>query len=190
MRDIAARAGIDKKLIARYFGSKEALFLAALNAAAQKFHERATIATKAGPGERVLEPIFAATDISDAERLEIIRLSIYAAASSTGARLVRAHIARHINTLAATMEGKEPALRAAVVTALLYGIGFLREMLRLPLLVDLGPEHAGAVIAPALKALMQAQPSPPKRNGSAPTRRRSAGGSRALDSRTEKARTA
>lgn len=153
LRDIAKRVGADKRLIGRYFGSKERLLAETLRAAALKF--TASPADFPHLGRRFATRIFGDSELTKGDRLGFINLCIHAAVSATGKRLVRNNVGEQVEHFAAHLKGEPDASsRAAVLLAVFFGISLLREVLKLPQLVELSPEQALAYVAPLLQRLV------------------------------------
>lgn len=150
LREIAARAGIDKRLITRYFGSKQQLFAEALSASEQKFRVR-------GPqdyarfGEQFARRIFGKSDLSQRDRMEFISSCVYSASSPTGSTLIRANVKKQIEEIAADLPGRDPALRATLMLSVAMGLSLLREVLEIEPLTGLNVRRALAYVAPLLQ---------------------------------------
>jgi len=124
LRDIAAEAGIDVALIKRYFGSKEALFTAALKASFPpdfSHWERDTFA-------RDFAVMMAGDAREDEDRTHRFRFLLRAATSPTTAPLLNSAIQdRFLAPICDWLDGDEAQARARVLAA--TAIGFLVERL-------------------------------------------------------------
>ena len=156
LRDIAAIAGADKRLVTRYFGSKERLFAAALQSSVIKFKPQPADYPRFG--ERYVQRIFGASELTDADRFEFISLCIHSASSPTGRRLVRANVAQQIRGMAANLAGPDAAVRACMVLAVCFGGALMREVMRIDELVGLSVEKASIYVAPLVQSLVDGRP--------------------------------
>jgi AcrR family transcriptional regulator len=153
LRSIAAEAGVDQKLIAHYFGSKQQLFVAA-------------VGLPLNPAE-VLPAILAGDPDSTRERLagllvEVLerpelhrRLTgvIRAAASEPEvARMLREFLARELFRPAAQMLGADDgAVRANLVGSQLVGLVMARYVIAIEPLATMPPDAVAAAVAPTLQ---------------------------------------
>jgi AcrR family transcriptional regulator len=151
LRQIAATAGADKRLITRYFGSKERLFAVALRASTSKFAKVSD--DRLGITQRFAESIFG-SELTDADRLEFISLCVHSAASANGKRLVRSHVKQQIKLIAERFGGEYAAPRAALFLVVCFGTALVREILRIEELTNLSVESAVRLIAPMLHPLI------------------------------------
>ncbi|SDJ07530.1 TetR/AcrR family transcriptional regulator [Nonomuraea jiangxiensis] len=121
-RDIARDAGIDPRLITRYFGSKEALF------------ERAVEETYRHPLMMVPgnNRAVAAALLGDApmEQAKGLLLTIRSAGSERAVEIMRDHLERHYQRdLADALTGPDPGTRAALLIAVCTGVQMQRNVL-------------------------------------------------------------
>jgi AcrR family transcriptional regulator len=144
VRDIGERAGVDPALIARYFGCKEGLYLAAIEredrpplpaAPAEALTALLRRCEQQGPG-----PIGAAIvspALSDAMREK-----------------VRAVMARHVvEPLAAGLDGEDADMRAELLVALATGVALTRGSGTLPALAAASMDEIAALLEPLVAAL-------------------------------------
>jgi len=125
LREIAADAGVDVALINRYFGSKDDLFLAVLDADAAGIHllegDRETF------GERVAAAILQETGSgAELEGLMILVRSVGSErgrALSKGARMTGFH-----KPLVRWLKGEDTARRAFLISALVIGAALMRDI--------------------------------------------------------------
>jgi AcrR family transcriptional regulator len=150
-REIGERAGVDPALIARYFGSKEALFLAALAEAPSE--------GKSGPSDFAPQALlaFLLTRWDERGHSPISR----ALASPTLSDDVRAQVRavvgeRLVEPLTEEMEergAEQAALRAELLIALALGIAITRANRTLPTLAAASREEILAVLEPLVGAI-------------------------------------
>ena len=142
MREIAAAAGVNQALVARYFGSKKKLFLAAIepDLGLAEFIN----APRARMGEHIVEHL-ANKQPHQAEPLAILLL---AATDPSLAPTLRRLIAdRLFDPLVAWLGGKNAPARAALLLALFSGVWMYRQMLPVPPLVTLDRATAARLAA-------------------------------------------
>ena len=152
VRAIAERAGVNQALLFRYFGSKDALFAAALSEQAR------TLAAQAPPEEllattlrRLVDP--SPSEVGDTDALLALLRSPGNAAATTALRdELAAPYRRALATL--TDDGDDGALRAELLLAWLLGIAFARSVLEVPSLVSADPEAVVAHVERAAGALL------------------------------------
>ncbi|WP_326834881.1 TetR family transcriptional regulator [Amycolatopsis rhabdoformis] len=122
-RDIAREAGIDPRLISRYFGSKEGLFARAVEET-----YRHPLMMVPGHNREV-----AAALLGDAPsgQTKGLLLTIRSAANERAVEIMRDHLERHYQRdLAAALPGPDAATRAALLIAVCSGIQMQRNVLR------------------------------------------------------------
>jgi AcrR family transcriptional regulator len=153
LRAIAAAAGVDQKLIAHYFGSKQQLFVAA-------------IGFPLDPGELVPQ-IFAGGRDGLRERLADVLTSLLeqpevrerltgvvraAASSPEMARTIREFLARAVfEPVAAALESDEPRLRANLVASQVVGLLMARFVVAIEPLASTPARRVAEAVAPTLE---------------------------------------
>jgi AcrR family transcriptional regulator len=120
LRDIAIEANADAALVKRYFGGKEALFKAALEASFQpdslKGRDRATFA-------REVATMMAGTPHADEARNHTFQFLLRAAASPTTAPMLNAAMQeRFLGPIRAWIGGDDAPARARVLAAIYIGL--------------------------------------------------------------------
>jgi AcrR family transcriptional regulator len=120
LRDIAVEANADAALVKRYFGGKEALFKAALEASFRpdslKGRDRATFA-------REVATMMAGTPHADEARNHTFQFLLRAAASPTTAPMLNAAMQeRFLGPIRAWIGGDEAPARARVLAAVYIGL--------------------------------------------------------------------
>jgi AcrR family transcriptional regulator len=120
LRDIAVEANADAALVKRYFGGKEALFKAALEASFRpdslKGRDRATFA-------REVATMMAGTPHADDARNHTFQFLLRAAASPTTAPMLNAAMQeRFLGPIRAWIGGDEAPARARVLAAVYIGL--------------------------------------------------------------------
>lgn len=149
VREIGERAGVDPALIARYFGSKEGLYLATLEGRQHGCLE--------GCPRHVLTEILGRSEEHGTG--PVLRAMASATLSDCARDQVRDVIAhRVVDPLAARMEdaGRPPSdarLRAELLVAVTVGIAMTRAGGTLPALADTQLADVVATLEPAIEAL-------------------------------------
>ena len=154
LRDIAADVGVDVAYVHRCFGSKERLFAEALEATVEpaKLFDgpaedlagllaKQTFARYKGRGRNTVGP------------LDIIIRSL---SSSEASRVLREFTRDDIIRPLAEKIGQEADTRAAVITALLAGIGILRNVLRIDPLTEVEGGELEKLIAQTINGIVAA----------------------------------
>jgi AcrR family transcriptional regulator len=156
MRSVAAEAGVDQKLVAYFFGSKHALFVAASRL---PFDPAAAIpeiigGDPAGIGERLARLIVGMLeDPETGDRL--IGLVRAAAAEPEAARAVRDLFTREIWAPAADhIPATRPELAVGLVAAQVLGLVMVRYVIRSEPLASLPADAVVAAMAPTLQRLL------------------------------------
>lgn len=131
VRDIALAAGVDAALISHYFGSKEGVFLAAVEFPADpaEFIPRLLAPGLDGLGDRLVS-FFVETWDSPAGRpmLAIIRSVM---SSDRAAVALREFVTQEVlGRLAAAIDLDEPQLRATLAASQLIGVAMLRYVVK------------------------------------------------------------
>nr|WP_267594060.1 TetR family transcriptional regulator [Carbonactinospora thermoautotrophica] len=153
IRGIARLAGVDPALVYHYFGSKERVFVEAL----QFPFNPAEIVPKLvaggveGLGERVARLFFSVwEDPAGRERgLAVIR-SVHT--SEQGARMLRGFLIQELfRRVAANLDLPQPELRATLIGSQLVGLISIRYVLKVEPLASMPPEQLIPVIAPTLQ---------------------------------------
>lgn len=148
VREIGERAGVDAALIARYFGSKEGLYLAALQQQEGGAHVPADPA-------RALEHMLARAD----ERgngpigLAMVSPTLTDAMREQVREVVHRYVVEPIAAQLAAGGAADAQLRAELLVALSVGVSLVRGGGTLPALAEAPLEDVLAVLAPLVEAL-------------------------------------
>jgi AcrR family transcriptional regulator len=153
LRGIAAEAGVDQKLIAHFFGSKQQLFVAA-------------VGLPFNPGE-VLPAILAGDPASIGERLAGLLVEVLdqpelhqrltgvvraAASEPEVARMLREFLTRELFGPAAEMLGTDDGpFRANLVGSQIVGLVMARYVVAIEPLASMPPNAIAAAVAPTLQ---------------------------------------
>jgi AcrR family transcriptional regulator len=153
LRGIAAEAGVDQKLIAHFFGSKQQLFVAAVGL---PFNPAEVLpAILAGEPDSVGERLAALlVDVLDQPELHQRFTGIVRAAASEPevARMLREFLSRELFGPAAELLGREEGpFRANLVGSQIVGLIMARYVIAIEPLATMAPQAVAAAIAPTLQ---------------------------------------
>lgn len=152
VRGIAERAGVNQALLFRYFGSKDALFAAALSEQAH------ALAAEAPPEDllattlrRIMQPTGGPGDA------DLLLALLRSPGESRATNALRDALAGPYRAALATLstdDGPDAVLRAELLLAWLLGIAFARSVLEVPILVEADAEATVAHVERAARALL------------------------------------
>jgi len=165
MRAIARRAGVDPALVMHFYGSKHALFAAAME---WPFDPEQTLPQlleggTAQTGER-LARLFIETWDREASRNTLIALLRSATTNEEAAALLREFLTVELlEPLAARLRRPDARLRASLVSSQLIGAGIARYVIKIEPLATADPEtviaQLGATIQRLLTGRLPGEPS-------------------------------
>jgi AcrR family transcriptional regulator len=162
IRQIATSAGVDPALVHHYFGTKEALFRAAVAAPIDPatYFPRIWAGDPEALGERIVRAFL---DIWEHPASgPAIRATVRSAISNEqSARLLREFFATQVvRRIVQELDADEPsetrALRTSLVASQLFGVALGRYILRLQPLADLSAETIVVAIAPTIQRYLSA----------------------------------
>lgn len=152
VRTIAAVAGVDPALISHYFGSKEGIFVAAVEFPADpaEFIPRLLAPGLDGLGERLVRFFLEIWDSpGGSPMLALIRSVV---GSEHAAATLREFVSREVlGRLAAAIQLDRPQLRATLAASQLIGIAMLRYVVKVEPLASARPEEVAAWVGPAVQ---------------------------------------
>jgi AcrR family transcriptional regulator len=141
-REIAGAAGVDARLITRYFGSKENLFARVVDEIFAKSLLMSPGNNKAAARELLADP---------PPRLDGMMLTLRSAQNPRAAEIMRDHLERNYQRqLAETLPGDDAVGRAALLIAICSGVQLMRNVLHNSALSDSMVER----LAPHLEAAL------------------------------------
>jgi AcrR family transcriptional regulator len=159
LRAIAADAGVDQKLIAYFFGSKQQLFIAA-------------VGLPLNPAE-VLPEILAGDSATLGERLEALLVEVLsrpalherltgviraAASEPEVARMMREFLSKEVFVpVARTLGNEDAAFRLNLIGTQIVGLMMARYVIEIEPLASLPPERVAAAVAPTLQRYLVGQ---------------------------------
>jgi AcrR family transcriptional regulator len=148
LRDIAARAKVDVALIARYFGSKEDLFAAAI-ATEKRPPPPTDLPPRSEFGPWLARRILSITD-DDPTRLLVLH---HAVGNPKAAAVVRKLVMeRFIKPVGAYIGGPDGETRASLIYSHLVGLGMMARLVKLDPIAGADLETLIALLGPALQA--------------------------------------
>jgi AcrR family transcriptional regulator len=124
LRDIGAAAGVDPALIIRYFGSKEALFAAALDASAQdaEIFSGTIDDFAARVSALLIEP-------KSGPKLQSFLMMLQSATSQKAARLTEAFLAQQVSApLIGWLDCEDAPIRAQMALSVMLGAALARTI--------------------------------------------------------------
>lgn len=153
LRAIAAEAGVDQKLIAHYFGSKERLFVAAIGLPLDP--SALVPLLLAGDRESLAERLveLLVTVLEQPEIRERMTGVVRAAASHPEmARMLREFLTRGVfEPVASSLGTDEPLLRANLVGSQIVGVLMARYVIGVEPLASLPTRRIATAVAPTLE---------------------------------------
>lgn len=156
IRAIAGEAGVDPALVMHFFGSKEGVFVAAMDLPYRPSEAIPEVlrGPAAGTGERAAR-FFVETWDAAASRGPLLAMLRSASTNEQAADLLRSFLERELLTVvAAELEGPDARLRASLVAAQLVGLAMARYVVRVEPLASATPDDVARTVGPALQALL------------------------------------
>jgi AcrR family transcriptional regulator len=152
VRAIAQRAGVDAAMVNHWFGSKDGLFVAALEIPVNPDEIIARLLD--GPpeqlAERMLRTFLSVWDSNGGGPLAALMRSV--ASHEEAARMMREFVGRVIfGRVVSTVAPDQPELRAALCGSQIAGLGMLRYVIRLEPLASADHATVVSAIAPNLQ---------------------------------------
>ncbi|MEU9102145.1 TetR family transcriptional regulator [Streptomyces sp. NPDC048361] len=153
MRGIAKAAGVDAALVHHYFGTKEAVFAAAVEV---DFSPALTVDAILGDsldgvGERLARHFLAIWE-NPATRTPLIAVIRSALTHDAAAKVLRGVVLRRLlERVAAELAVPEPRFRAELAASHMVGVAIMRYVLEVEPLASAPPEHIVALVGPTLQ---------------------------------------
>ena len=152
LRGIAGEAGVDVALVARFYGSKDALFREVMALPAAVAEAMAGLAD--GPtesvGRRLAEVIVGMLENPRSRSIVIGRIRS-ASSHPEAAALVRETVTRDIGRLVAAVTDDEPETRAVLVGSQIVGLALARYVVRVEPLASLPAADVIDYVAPVFQ---------------------------------------
>jgi len=153
IRGIAGKAGVDPALVHHYFGTKEQLFVAAMEL---PFDPTVVLPALLEPGldglgERVVRMLLTVWD-GAGDNNPFAALLRSAMTYERAATMFREFASRAIfATIVKAIDADRPELRTAMVASQMAGLVMTRYLLKLPAMVEATPDELVAGIGPTLQ---------------------------------------
>lgn len=156
LRSIATEAGVDQKLVAYFFGTKQELFVAAVDL---PYDPEATIPPVVQGdlddlGQRAARAMVGVLEdpVTRARLVGIVRAAATEPAAAEMVRGIRDHALRELRqALADVFAPAEAELRVGLFNAQFFGLIMARYIVRVEPLASLPPDQLVACLAPALQ---------------------------------------
>jgi AcrR family transcriptional regulator len=152
IRAVAAAAGVDPALVHHYFGSKDDLFVAALQIPVDPREVLGPVVA-AGPdgaGERLLRTLLGVWDDPELQP-GLLALARSLVADDTGGLVRDAFIPVVIGPVLATLVADRPEARIPLVASQVVGLIVTRYVIALPPMAEMPAEDVVARLAPVLQ---------------------------------------
>jgi AcrR family transcriptional regulator len=156
IRGVARGAGVDAALVHHYFGTKDDLFVAAMELPVnpKEVLSRVLSGPREDLGERIVRAFLAVWDEGPARR-PLIALVRSAASNERAAATVRQFLQRVVlRRVVAALGTPDAALRASLVGAQMIGLAMARYVLRIEPLASGDHETVVAALAPNVQRLL------------------------------------
>jgi len=157
MRAVASDAGVDSALVHYFFGTKEQLFIQAMEL---PIEPSAFLATVLGPGtpglgERIVGGLLSILDEAGPTN-PMLALIRSAATHASAARMLREFLTSSVTSrVAAALDVDRPELRAALCASQVIGMIVAREVIELPPLPTTDRAVLVAAYGPALQHYLE-----------------------------------
>jgi len=168
IRAVAASAGVDPALVHHYFGSKQRLFLAAMEFPIEPAVVIPSLVS-GGPrdelGRRFVAFLVTLWDRPDVRPLVtgVVRSAATDAVAATMARRLLAE--GPLLAISNALDVPDAALRAALASAQLMGLAMARYVIRIEPLASMSPEALAALAGPSIHRYLAGDLEPPKADG-------------------------
>ncbi len=159
IRGVAAAAGVDAALVHHYFGSKDDLFLAALEMPVDPRSVVPMVFAEGvdGAGERLLRVFLSVWDNPEA-RLPLVALVRTSLGEAGPVNLLREGMLRMIfGPLREVLDGDDAEQRVQLVATQLIGLVVGRYVLQLEPLASMAPDDLVAWVAPTLQRYLDGE---------------------------------
>jgi AcrR family transcriptional regulator len=163
IRSIAAAAGVDPALVHHYFGTKDQLFLDAMQAPLDPAEAVSTVLSQGpdGAGERLVRMLLTVWDSpAGGAAVAIVRSAV---SNDMFARMLREFVTHRILRRIAKELDMDPAegpLRSGLVASQIAGLLMMRYIIKVEPMASLPPEVIVRTIGPTLQRYLT-EPLPP-----------------------------
>jgi len=154
LRDIAADVGIDVAYVHRSFGSKERLFVAAVEASTEP--QRFLAGNARDLATTLARQVLARDVVHGSDEIGPLDIVIHSLSSPEASRVLREAIVNEfIKPLAAKLDSPTDS-PAALIAALLVGVGILRSVLGVAPLIEVDRGVLERMMIDAIESMMKA----------------------------------
>jgi AcrR family transcriptional regulator len=153
VRDVAARAGVDAALVHHYFGTKQRLFVAAMEFPVDvaTVVPRLLAGGEAGVGERFVRFVVEMWDRPEI-RPSILGVVRSATTDPVAAAMLRALLTDGpLRALAAAIQRPDADARVALAGSQLVGLAMARYVVRLEPVASMSPDEVAAEVGPVVE---------------------------------------
>lgn len=161
IRGIAAEAQVDPALVHHYFGTKDDLFLAALDIGVNPGAILPTLLAKGtdGLGERIVATMLTVWDGQDINPLLMV-LRSFASGERTG-RMIHDFIAVNVlEPLAAALDVPDGRLRATLAASQFVGLLMVRYVAAIEPVASLSPAEVARIVGPTVQRYLTGDLTP------------------------------
>ena len=154
IRAIATEAKVDPALVHHYFGTKDKLFLASMNAPMNpaELVPQALAGPREEAGERLIRTVLTVWDSpAGSAAVALLRSAM---SNEWTARLMREFVVTQVLRRAVAelgMDGEEAAMRAALVATQLSGLAVVRYVLKVEPVAGADPEELVRAVGPTVQ---------------------------------------
>ncbi len=154
IRAIATEAKVDPALVHHYFGTKDKLFLASMNAPMNpaELVPKALAGPREEAGERLVRTVLGVWDSpAGSAAVALLRSAM---SNEWTARLMREFVVTQVLRRAVAelgMEGEEAAMRAALVATQISGLAVVRYVLKVEPVAGADPEDLVRAVGPTVQ---------------------------------------
>lgn len=149
MRQIAVTARVDAALIVRYFGSKEALFREVM-AKGFQLGDDFLSGGREGLGERLVRYVAAKAGAN--RDMDPVLILLRSGSNEQAGSILRQGLDEgFVQPLARWLGGNHAPERAGLIASTLFGLAFMREVVRIEPLAEADIDRLVALVAPALQ---------------------------------------
>lgn len=152
IRGIAADAAVDPALVHHYFGTKDDLFVAALDITVNPAALLPTLLAEGSGrlGERIVATMLTLWDSTEANPMLMVLRS--AASTDRTAELMREFLVHNVmRPLAATLASPDADLRATLAASQFVGLLMVRYVVRIEPLASLPPDEVARIVGPNMQ---------------------------------------
>jgi AcrR family transcriptional regulator len=154
IRAVASAAGVDPGLVMHYFGSKQELFRRVIDAAPGPEPIGA-------PGQAAEQILATLTDRLESEPTASLTLFRSMLTNPEAASAASAALARYQAQIAQAIPASDASLRAAIISAITFGVMVSRHLLKYDELATADPAQVVSLLRPCMISLAAQAASPP-----------------------------